>query len=66
MNLFVLGQDYMDYVQDPMDFNTIKSKLAEATSYTGPQEFVSDIRLVLSNSRLYNGRGSEVKGKTQS
>ena len=56
---FCLLQDYPDFVREPMDFSTIEKKLSEA-SYVGPQEFVSDFRLVFSNSRLYNRRGSEV------
>jgi len=59
MCMHLLLQDYPDFVREPMDFGTIEKKLSEA-SYLCPQEFVSDFRLVFSNSRLYNKRGSEV------
>ncbi|EDO38859.1 predicted protein, partial [Nematostella vectensis] len=45
--------DYTDYVEQPMDFSTVWRKFVE-NQYSDPEQLVSDIRLVFSNSRAYN------------
>ena len=42
-----------------MDLGTVRQKLA-AGEYSMPGDFQSDIELIFSNAKLYNGRGSEV------
>ncbi|XP_073473339.1 PH-interacting protein-like [Aquarana catesbeiana] len=44
--------DYYDVVKTPMDFGTIKEKLA-AGNYNSPLELCKDMRLVFCNARLY-------------
>lgn len=52
--------DYFDVVKKPMDFSTIRSRLAKGTHYRTVQEFVEDIELVFYNCILYNSGESEV------
>lgn len=47
--------DYFSIIKNPMDFSTIKKKLANCT-YTNLKEFVNDITLVFENCYTYNGR----------
>ncbi|XWS08016.1 hypothetical protein CRYUN_Cryun41cG0041000 [Craigia yunnanensis] len=44
--------DYFTVVKNPIDLDTIKSKLAKNT-YLGIEEFVADIKLTFSNAMLY-------------
>ncbi|XP_040194936.1 bromodomain and WD repeat-containing protein 3-like isoform X2 [Rana temporaria] len=44
--------DYYDVVKTPMDFGTIKEKMA-AGNYNSPLELCKDMRLVFCNARLY-------------
>jgi hypothetical protein len=48
-----LYPDYVEYVECPMDLSTVKRKLQNG-QYDSPTEFCEDIRLIFSNSRLYN------------
>ena len=50
--------DYPQVVQRPMDFGTIKKKLASGT-YNNCKEFVDDMNLVFDNCILYNERDSD-------
>ena len=45
--------DYFDIISDPMDFNTIKSRL-EMGYYKDPDECIRDFRLVFTNCLTYN------------
>ncbi|XP_065837497.1 bromodomain and WD repeat-containing protein 3-like isoform X2 [Oscarella lobularis] len=45
--------DYPQYVTRPVDFSTIKERLLNGI-YGSPDQFCSDVRLVFTNSRLYN------------
>lgn len=51
--------DYFTIIKRPMDFGTIKSKMA-AGAYSGPLEFADDVRLTFSNARTYNPSGNDV------
>ena len=51
--------DYPLLVKNPMDFNTIKSKLKDH-KYEKIQDFMDDMELVFHNCRLYNGTESDV------
>jgi len=50
--------DYNVIVKRPMDFGTIKQKLATG-AYTKCQEFVTDVELVFQNCLDYNGETSD-------
>lgn len=52
-------KDYLEKVQTPMDFGTIKRKL-DAKEYTHPDEVLTDVRLVFNNAKAYNKPGSDV------
>eukprot|EP00794_Sanderia_malayensis_P000318 gene318-948_t len=45
--------DYTSVVKEPIDFSTIRQRLDD-NIYDDPESFVHDVRLVFSNSRLYN------------
>eukprot|EP01016_Furgasonia_blochmanni_P036651 TRINITY_DN420_c0_g1_i11.p2 TRINITY_DN420_c0_g1~~TRINITY_DN420_c0_g1_i11.p2 ORF type:complete len:133 (+),score=13.37 TRINITY_DN420_c0_g1_i11:173-571(+) len=45
--------DYLVIIKQPMDFKTIKEKLAN-NSYETERAFVDDVQLVFSNCALYN------------
>ena len=47
--------DYFNIIKNPMDFSTIKRKLANFT-YTNLEEFHKDMTLVFDNCYTYNGR----------
>ncbi|XP_061373537.1 transcription factor GTE8-like [Gastrolobium bilobum] len=51
--------DYFSIIKHPMDLGTIKNKIV-AGAYTGPLEFVHDVRLTFSNAMTYNPRGNDV------
>lgn len=58
--------DYHDVIKNPMDLGTIRKNLKHGL-YDAPgaadlvtPRFVQDVRLVFSNCRLYNERGSEI------
>lgn len=51
--------DYPVIVKEPMDFSTIKNKLA-LNIYGKVQDFVKDMELVFYNCRIYNGVESHV------
>ncbi|CAI9277158.1 unnamed protein product [Lactuca saligna] len=51
--------DYFNVIKNPMDLGTIKEKLSSG-KYTGPLEFVADIRLTFSNAMTYNPPGNDV------
>lgn len=53
-----LYQDYLNYVQTPMDFGTIKNKIEQ---YKHPREFEKDVRLVFENAKKYNAPETEVR-----
>lgn len=42
-----------------MDFSTIKKNL-DLRHYSNPEEFAEDVRLVFSNAKTYNGKGTDV------
>ncbi|XP_071268512.1 PH-interacting protein isoform X3 [Salvelinus alpinus] len=44
--------DYLDIVETPMDFGTVRSMLS-AGEYTSPLELCQDVRLIFSNSKAY-------------
>ncbi|KXZ50198.1 hypothetical protein GPECTOR_17g835 [Gonium pectorale] len=52
--------DYFKFVTNPMDLNTIKSKLRER-KYNDPREFAADVRQVWINCRTYNAVGTIVR-----
>lgn len=51
--------DYNVIIKEPMDFSTVKEKLA-AHRYSNMQHFLNDIELIFSNCILYNGQESPV------
>ena len=51
--------DYLQFVDHPMDFGTIKRKLNTA-KYIEVQEFVDDIQLIFTNCDIYNQPKSQV------
>jgi Bromodomain len=52
---------YFEIIKQPMDLSTIREKL-EAEEYTSVNAFVTDVKLMLDNCRVYNsGRGSFAK-----
>ncbi|XP_043271463.1 bromodomain adjacent to zinc finger domain protein 1A isoform X2 [Venturia canescens] len=51
--------DYYDYIKNPMDFGTIKTKL-ESGKYGNVKEFVTDCQLVFENCDTYNQEHSVV------
>ena len=48
-----LLKDYLESVQEPMDFSTVYHTL-DNNMYVDPEAFVRDVRLIFSNSRTYN------------
>ncbi|XP_029451437.1 PH-interacting protein isoform X2 [Rhinatrema bivittatum] len=44
--------DYTDIIETPMDFGTVREKLA-AGNYESPMELCKDVRLIFSNSKSY-------------
>lgn len=52
--------DYFEVVKHPMDFGTIKNKLALNQYRGGLQEFIDDINLTFDNCIKYNGENSNV------
>ncbi len=51
--------DYLNIIKTPMDFGTIKQKLA-THSYQKAQEFLDDMALVFDNCNKFNGEESSV------
>lgn len=49
--------DYFKKIKQPMDFTKIKQNLVNNV-YTTPEQFVSDVHLISSNTKLYNGKDS--------
>uniref|UniRef100_A0A7S3LPQ1 Bromo domain-containing protein n=1 Tax=Aplanochytrium stocchinoi TaxID=215587 RepID=A0A7S3LPQ1_9STRA len=56
--------DYTDYVQHPMDLQTVDVK-AKAKQYRSVDEFASDVRLIWENCRKYNDRRTEIYSVAQ-
>lgn len=52
-------KDYLQKIETPMDFGTIKKKL-DGKVYTHPDQFLTDMRLVFDNAMHYNKPGSDV------
>ncbi|XP_042754355.1 transcription factor GTE4 isoform X2 [Lactuca sativa] len=60
VNAKLLGlHDYHDIIKHPMDFGTIKSRLAQ-NFYKTPGEFAEDVRLTFHNAMTYNPQGQDV------
>lgn len=51
--------DYYDYISQPMDFGTIKSKL-EGGKYDAVKDFFTDCLLIFDNFQTYNTDHSDV------
>ncbi|KAK9684277.1 hypothetical protein RND81_10G198400 [Saponaria officinalis] len=51
--------DYFNVIKHPMDYTTIKTKLASG-EYTSPLGFASDVRLTFSNAMTYNPPKNDV------
>lgn len=51
--------DYSSVVAKPMDLSTIKVNLSK-NFYANGRQFVEDLKLILINSKLYNGDGHEI------
>jgi Bromodomain len=51
--------NYLNVIKHPMDFSTIKKRL-NAGIYQGEEEFAADVRLIFSNSLLFNPPNSQV------
>lgn len=51
--------DYFNIIKSPMDFSTIRKKLDDK-KYSNPEDFAEDVRLVFSNAKTYNGKGTDV------
>jgi hypothetical protein len=52
-----LTTSYLTIIKKPMDLSTAQAKLSSG-QYTTRQDFVKDIRLIVSNCILYNGSQS--------
>ena len=52
-------KDYLEKVETPMDFGSIKKKL-DGKEYTHPDQFLKDMRTVFANAQAYNKPGSDV------
>ena len=52
-------QDYLKVVKHPVDLSTIGRKLVLG-QYTASQDFVSDMKLIFSNSYVYNKKDPKV------
>ncbi|XP_042497806.1 transcription factor GTE10-like isoform X2 [Macadamia integrifolia] len=50
--------DYFQVIKHPMDFGTIKSKIASG-EYSSPLVFAADVRLTFSNAMTYNPPGND-------
>lgn len=50
--------DYYTIIKHPMDFGTIKEKMA-SNAYSSPLEFLADVRLTFSNAMMYNPPGND-------
>ena len=50
---------YFEVIKHPMDFSTIKKKLANFT-YSNFKEFCKDMNLVFDNCYLFNGKDSDI------
>lgn len=48
--------DYPEIITHPMDLSTVQAKLKDS-SYSNFHDFVSDMRLIFDNCRLYNAEG---------
>lgn len=46
-------QDYYDVIQSPIDLATINNHL-QCNGYEDPNMVLADVRLIFSNSKLYN------------
>jgi hypothetical protein len=57
--IFFAHISYTAIVKKPMDLSTIQAKL-DAGHYASRQDFVEDVRLIISNCFLYNDPGTEV------
>ncbi|MBW0524568.1 hypothetical protein O181_064283 [Austropuccinia psidii MF-1] len=51
--------DYYTIIKNPMDFQTIESKL-DANLYQNLESFLDDCKLVFENCRIYNPEGSNI------
>lgn len=50
--------DYFTIIKHPMDFGTIKRKIASC-EYSSPRDFLADVRLTFSNAMTYNPPGND-------
>ena len=50
---------YFDIIKHPMDFSTVKKRL-DMGVYEGEEDFAADVRLIFSNSLLFNPPASQV------
>jgi Bromodomain len=53
-----IAEDYLDFISEPMDLTTIKTKL-ESEDYTSFADVLQDIRLIFDNCLTYNGRSGK-------
>ena len=53
-------QDYRDIISKPMDLSKISKKLRNGY-YVIPNDIITDIRLIFSNARTYNAKGTMVR-----
>lgn len=51
--------DYLEVIKTPMDFSTIKKKLA-TNQYVNGEEYLKDMKQVFYNCELFNGNESDV------
>ena len=53
-------QNYTEVIRNPMDLKTIQNRLCQhpgesgVSPYRRPQQFLEDLQLIVSNSRLFN------------
>ncbi|CAL8079003.1 unnamed protein product [Orchesella dallaii] len=48
---------YYDFIKNPMDFETMLYKI-KSDAYSGGEDFMSDLELMYSNAKLFNGEDS--------
>ena len=53
-------QDYLEAIRQPMDLSTVSKNLKNRLYFT-PSDFIADIRLIFSNAKTYNRKGTIVR-----
>ena len=57
--MFQSYPDYYDVIKEPMDLKTVAQKI-QRNEYTGIDDMVKDLHLMVANAKFFNEPGSEV------